>query len=130
MRMKETTAAQGFLGPGLQSLGFRRVLSGAFCYGGYGDAESSRRHCHHPPEMKEIVMARRSVLPAGIAPRGLNLDQASEYWGCCPSTFKRLMKLGIVQPIDMAGIERNVFDREALDAMMSARAQQCNEVTQ
>jgi hypothetical protein len=72
--------------------------------------------------MRETEMARRSTLPAGIAPRGLNLDQAAEYWGCCPSTFKKLMKLGIVRPIDMGGIERNVFDREALDMAMSARA--------
>ena len=33
---------------------------------------------------------------------------------------KRLMKLGILR--DMAGIDRNVFDREALDKAMSARA--------
>jgi hypothetical protein len=33
-----------------------------------------------------------------------------------------MMRLGIVRPIDMGGIERNVFDREALDKAMSARA--------
>ena len=67
-------------------------------------------------------MARASTLPVGIAARGLNLDQASEYWGCCSSTFTKLMKLGIVRPIDMGGIDRNVFDREALDKAMTARA--------
>ncbi len=67
-------------------------------------------------------MARPSTLPAGVSPRGLNIDQAAEYWGCCPSTFKKLVKLGIVQPLDMAGFARNIFDRHALDAAMTARA--------
>jgi hypothetical protein len=67
-------------------------------------------------------MARLSTLPAGIAPRGLNLDQAAEYWGCCPSTFKKMVKIGIVRPIDMGGIERNVFNRQELDKAMTARA--------
>jgi hypothetical protein len=67
-------------------------------------------------------MPRISTLPPSIPPRGLNLEQASEYWGCCPSTFKKLMKLGVVRPIDMVGMSRNIFDRVALDAAMSARA--------
>ena len=67
-------------------------------------------------------MARPSTLPAGIAPRGLNLDQAAEYISVCPSTFKKLMKLGIVRPIDLGPVERRVFDRQALDDMMTARA--------
>ena len=68
------------------------------------------------------MATRTSTLPPGIPPRGLNLEQASEYWGCCPSTFKKLMKLGVVRPIDMVGMSRNIFDRVALDAAMSARA--------
>jgi len=32
------------------------------------------------------------------------------------------VKLGIVRPIDMAGFDRNIFDRRALDDAMSARA--------
>ena len=68
-------------------------------------------------------MARPSTLPTGIAPRGLNIDQAAEYWGCFPSTFKNLMKRGIVRPIDMAGFARNIFDCHALDDAMTARAQ-------
>jgi hypothetical protein len=68
-------------------------------------------------------MARPSMLPAGIAPRGLNVDQAAEYWGCCPSIFKKLVKLGIApNPIDMAGFARNIFDRQALGDAMTARA--------
>ena len=71
-------------------------------------------------------MPRRSTLPTGIAPRGLNITQAAEYWGCGPSTFKKLVKLGIVRPIDMAGFDRNIFDRQALDDAMTARARQAS----
>jgi hypothetical protein len=72
-------------------------------------------------------MARRlSALPPGVVPRGLNIDQAAKYWGCGTSTFQKLVKLGIVRPIDMAGFERNIFDREALDEAMTARARQAS----
>ena len=70
----------------------------------------------------EVQMARESVLPPGIAPRGLNLAQASEYVGVCPSTFKKLVKRGVVRPTDLAGIDRNIYDRRALDHAMSALA--------
>jgi hypothetical protein len=66
-------------------------------------------------------MSRVSTLPPGIQPRGLNMDQAAEYWGCCPSTFKKLIHLGIVRPIDMVGKRRNIFDRVELDEAMTAR---------
>jgi hypothetical protein len=65
-------------------------------------------------------MPRPSTLPAGVSPRGLNITQAAEYWGCGPSTFKKLVKLGIVQPLDTAGFARNTFDRHALDEAMTA----------
>jgi hypothetical protein len=96
----------------------------AFCDVGYrADAQANSGAfvyimvCRQKP--KRETMPRTSTLPPSIPPRGLNLEQASEYWG--PSTFKKLMKLGIVRPIDMAGMERNIFDRHALDAAMSAR---------
>jgi hypothetical protein len=41
--------------------------------------------------------------------------------GLLSSTFKKMMKLGIARPIDMGGIERNVFDRQELDKAMTAR---------
>jgi hypothetical protein len=73
-------------------------------------------------------MARVSVLPPGISPLGLNLNQlSSEFWGVSPTTFKRLMKLGIMRPIDMAGMDRNIFDRQALDEAMTARAQKVGD---
>jgi hypothetical protein len=66
---------------------------------------------------------RKPKLPSNVQPRGLNLDQASEYWGVCPSTFKKLVKLGIAPgPIDMADFDRNIYDRLALDAAMTARS--------
>ena len=74
------------------------------------------------PQERKPIWQDLQHSPPGIAPRGLNLDQAAEYWGCCPSTFKKMVKIGIVKPIDMSGIERNVFDRQELDKAMSARA--------
>jgi hypothetical protein len=68
-------------------------------------------------------MMRKPKLPSNVQPRGLNLDQASEYWGVCPSTFKKLVKLGIAPgPIDMADFDRNIYDRLALDAAITARS--------
>jgi hypothetical protein len=65
-------------------------------------------------------MARASVLPPGIAPRGLNLAQASEYLGCCPSTFKKLVATGVAPPpIRIPGLDRAIFDRQDLDRVMS-----------
>jgi hypothetical protein len=62
-------------------------------------------------------------LPVSLPPRGLNIDQAAEYWGVCPSTFKKLVKRGVAPgPMDMAGFERNVYDRVALDAAINARS--------
>jgi hypothetical protein len=60
-------------------------------------------------------------LPSNVPPRGLNIRQASQYWGCSAGTFKKLIRLGVVPPpIEMRGCERNIFDRHALDAAMDA----------
>src|SRR5260370_10140145 len=67
-------------------------------------------------------MPRHSTLPAGVSPRGLNITQAAEYWGCGPSTFKKLVKLGIVLPIDMAGCACRHFYRQALADTITALA--------
>ena len=67
-------------------------------------------------------MAKTSKLPASLPPRGLSEDQAAELWGVCRNTFKKLVKLGIAPgPIDIAGFERNIYDRLAQDAAISAR---------
>jgi hypothetical protein len=45
-----------------------------------------------------------------IAPRGLNIRQASAYWGVSPGTFKKLVRLGLVPaPLKLPGLDRNVF---------------------
>jgi hypothetical protein len=68
-------------------------------------------------------MMRRSELPAGMKPRGLNVVQAAKYWGCGQSTFKKLVKLGIApQPLDTGDLWRNIYDIRALDAAMDASA--------
>jgi hypothetical protein len=56
-------------------------------------------------------------------PRGMNIREASRYWGASPNTFKKLVRLGLAQaPLKLPGLDRNVYDRLALDAAMSARA--------
>jgi hypothetical protein len=58
-----------------------------------------------------------------IAPRGLNIRQASAYWGVSPNTFKRLVRLGLAPaPLKLPSLDRNIYDRAALDAAMTARA--------
>jgi hypothetical protein len=61
--------------------------------------------------------------PQTIRSRGLNIRQAAAYWGVSPGTFKKLVRLGLApQPLNLLGLDRNVYDRLALDAAMSARA--------
>jgi hypothetical protein len=61
--------------------------------------------------------------PATIPPRGLNIRQAAAYWGVSPGTFKKLARLGLAPaPLKLPGLDRNIYDRLALDAAMS-RAQ-------
>jgi hypothetical protein len=51
-----------------------------------------------------------SKIPApAIFPRGLNVKQAAAYWG-------------VPAPLKLPGLDRNVYDRVALDAAMSRAA--------
>jgi hypothetical protein len=60
--------------------------------------------------------------PQSIIPRCLNIRQASAYWGVSPGT-KKLVRLGLAPaPLKLPGVDRNIYDRLALDAAMSARA--------
>jgi hypothetical protein len=70
------------------------------------------------------MMAGSKTLPPGVSPRGLNVDQAAAYFGLSNSGFRKLVARGVVKPIDLDGFARCIFDREALDAVISARAQQ------
>jgi hypothetical protein len=61
--------------------------------------------------------------PSIIASRGLNIRQAASYWGVSPNTFKKLVRLGLApQPLKLPGLDRNIYDRVALDAAMSSLA--------
>jgi hypothetical protein len=61
--------------------------------------------------------------PQTIAPRGLSIRQASAYWRVSPNTFKKLVRLRLApQPLQLPGLDRNIYDRRALDASMSARS--------
>ena len=60
---------------------------------------------------------------SALAPRGLNVIAAARYWGVSPGTFRRLVRLGIApRPLKFPDVDRNIYDREAIDAAMSARA--------
>jgi hypothetical protein len=61
--------------------------------------------------------------PATIPPRSLSIKQASAYWGVSPNTFKKLVRLGLAPaPLKLPGLDRNIYDRLALDAAMSSLA--------
>jgi hypothetical protein len=61
--------------------------------------------------------------PSTMPPRGLNIRQASAYWGVSPNTFKKLVRLGLAPaPLKLPGLDRNIYDRAALDAAMSSLA--------
>ena len=65
-------------------------------------------------------MTKTLTLPSNVPPRGFNVRQAAEYWGCSVGTFKRLVELGVApKPIDLCGLERNIYDRLALDAAVA-----------
>jgi hypothetical protein len=60
----------------------------------------------------------------GITQRGLNIRQASAYWGVSPGTFKKLVRLGLAPaPLILPGCDRNIFDKVALDRAMDAARQ-------
>jgi hypothetical protein len=58
-----------------------------------------------------------------LPPRGLNVIAAAKYWGVSPGTFRKLARLGIApQPLRLPEVDRNIYDRLAIDAAISARA--------
>jgi hypothetical protein len=60
------------------------------------------------------------TLPSNVIPRGFNVRQAAEYFGCSVGAFKKLVELGVApQPINLAGLDRNIYDRLALDAALA-----------
>lgn len=64
-----------------------------------------------------------SKLPESIIPRGLNIQQASAYWGVSPGTFKKLVREGIApEPIRLGEKGKQIYDRVAMDRVMDARS--------
>jgi hypothetical protein len=58
-----------------------------------------------------------------LPPRGLNVIAAAKYMGVSPGSFRKLVRLGIApQPLKIPEIDRNIFDRQAIDAAMTARS--------
>jgi predicted site-specific integrase-resolvase len=63
-----------------------------------------------------------STMPA---PRGMNVISAARYMGVSAGTFRKLVKLGVVPaPMNIPEVNRNIYDREAIDKAMTALAQQ------
>jgi hypothetical protein len=60
--------------------------------------------------------------PSIIPPRGLNIREASRYWGVSRGTFKKLVRLGLAPPpLKLPGLDRNIYDRFELEAAFTAR---------
>ena len=59
-------------------------------------------------------MARPSVLPPSLAPRGLSRTQAAEYVGVSPNTFDAMVREGVM-PRPRTFHSRKLYDRVELD---------------
>jgi hypothetical protein len=68
-------------------------------------------------------MSDPQIPKSALHPRGMNVIAAARYWGVSPGTFRKLVRLGIAPPpLRLPEIDRNIYDREAIDAAMTARA--------
>ena len=104
-------------------------MSDAIRNGSFPSQQLWIRHCvfeHSGPALLQERTAMSASIPLStVAPRGLNIRQAAAYWGVSPNTFKKLVRLGLAPPapLKLPGLDRNIYDRQALDKAMSARAQ-------
>jgi hypothetical protein len=65
----------------------------------------------------------KNPLP-GITPRGLSIRQAAAYFGVCPRTFQKLVRLGLAPaPLKLPGLDRNIFEKVALERAFEAARQ-------
>jgi hypothetical protein len=72
--------------------------------------------------MTDPTNPKNPSVPA-LIPRGLNVIAAARYMGVSPGTFRKLVRLGVAPaPLHIPEIDRNIFDRLAIDAAMSALA--------
>jgi hypothetical protein len=61
------------------------------------------------------------TLPSNVTQRGLSLRQAAAYWGVCPNSFRKLVRLGVAPgPLYVPGLDRNLFDKEQQDQAIRA----------
>ena len=68
-----------------------------------------------------MPLKTRTTTPA----RGMNVAKAAAYIGVAPNTLRKMVALGLVpQPVKLPGLNRLIFDRVALDAVMESRAVQ------
>jgi hypothetical protein len=56
-----------------------------------------------------------------LAPRGHNVISAAKYWGVSPGTFRKRIRIAPAS-LRTDGVNRNVYDREAIDQAMTALA--------
>jgi hypothetical protein len=64
-------------------------------------------------------MSKIQTTPA----RGMKTRDAAKYVGVSVNTFQKLIRLGLVPaPIKFPGLDRNIHDRVALNAAITARA--------
>jgi hypothetical protein len=55
--------------------------------------------------------------------RGMKTRDAAKYLGVSVNTLQKLIRLGYVPaPVRLPGLDRNIHDRLALDAVISVRA--------
>jgi hypothetical protein len=62
------------------------------------------------------LKTQKTTIPA----RGMNVAKA--YIGVAPNTLRKMVALGLVpQPVKLPGLNRLIFDRVALDAVLESR---------
>jgi hypothetical protein len=62
-----------------------------------------------------------SKIQQPISPRGLDVRQAAAYLGVAPKSFRKMIRLGLaLKPLALPGMERQIWDLQQLDAMITA----------
>jgi hypothetical protein len=60
---------------------------------------------------------------SALSLRGMNVIAVARFWGVSSGTFRKFVRLGVAPAaLKIPEIDRNILDREAIDAAMSARA--------
>ena len=65
-------------------------------------------------------------LPDNIQPRLLTAYQTAAYLGICYVKLRHLVRDGVLTPVDI-GVDKLLFDRLAVDAIISARSGNASE---